>query len=435
MTRPATAPRGRPPRRRRATIAVIAALGVAASALTACSPGETASNVTTLNFFQFKGEALADFQQIIDEFEDEYPTIKVVQNQQPDADTSIRTLLVKRRTPDVITLNAGGKLPELLQAGVFHDFSDDPILQTINPAVQEIIADLGNKEGEVNALGYINNANGIIYNRQIFEEQGLEVPETWDELIEVCEKLKAAGITPFYGTLGDSWTVLPSFNGMGAYAARDGFFDQMREIGADVGADSAVSFSKNFETVAEQQATLYSYAQDGYRGRTYDDGNGAFARGEVAMYMQGVWAMNPIKQANPDIDAGIFPYPVTDNPDDRVLVTGVDVAVMIGRDTPHMEEAKKFVEFMFRPEIIERLAQSQNMIPSVEGAAWSDDPALQSVKPYFDAGRIAGFIDHQVPGSIPLDALVARGLMENDPQATLQRLDSEWAKVSARTIK
>ena len=184
-----------------------------------------------------------------------------------------------------------------------------------------------------------------------------------------------------------------------------------------------------------EQVTLYSYAQDGYRGRTYDDGNGAFARGEVAMYMQGVWAMNPIKQANPDIDAGIFPYPVTDNPDDRVLVTGVDVAVMIGRDTPHMEEAKKFVEFMFRPEIIERLAQSQNMIPSVEGAAWSDDPALQSVKPYFDAGRIAGFIDHQVPGSIPLDALVARGLMENDPQATLQRLDSEWAKVSARTIK
>ncbi|MDF1490180.1 ABC transporter substrate-binding protein [Tessaracoccus caeni] len=434
MTRPATDPRGRP-KRRRATVAVVAALALGATALSACSPGETDANVTTLNFFQFKGEALADFELIIDEFEDENPNIKVIQNQQPDADTSIRTLLVKRRTPDVITLNAGGKLPELLQAGVFYDFSKDPILDTINPAVQEIIADLGNREGEVNALGYINNANGIIYNRQIFKEQGLEVPETWDELIEVCEKLKAAGITPFYGTLGDSWTVLPSFNGMGAYAAQDGFFDQMREIGADVGPDSAVSFSKNFATVAEQQAKLYSYAQDGYRGRTYDDGNGAFARGEVAMYMQGVWAMNPIKQANPDIDAGIFPYPVTDNPDDRVLVTGVDVAVMIGRDTPHMEEAQKFVEFMFRPEIIERLAQSQNMIPSVEGAAWSDDPALQSVKPYFDAGRIAGFIDHQVPGSIPLDALVSRGLMENDPQATLQRLDSEWAKVSARTIK
>lgn len=435
MKRPSTDPRGRPRRPRRKSVAAVAALAVVATALGACSPARWTAASRKLNFFQFKGEALGDFAQIIDEFEVENPDIRVIQNQQPDADTSIRTLLVKRRTPDVITLNAGGKLPELLQAGVFYDFSEDPILETISPAVQEIIADLGNREGEVNALGYINNANGIIYNRQIFEEQGLEVPETWDELIEVCEKLQAAGITPFYGTLGDSWTVLPSFNGIGAYAAQDGFFDQMRETGADVGPDSEVSFVKNFEQAAQQQATLFSYAQDGYRGRTYDDGNGAFARGEVAMYMQGVWAMNPIKQANPDIDAGIFPYPVTDNPDDRVLVSGVDVAVMIGRDTPHMEEAQRFVEFLFRPEIIERFAQSQNMIPSVEGAAWSDDPALQSVKPFFDAGRVAGFIDHQVPGSIPLDALVARGLMENDPAATLQRLDSEWAKVSARTIK
>ncbi|MFT3888245.1 MAG: extracellular solute-binding protein [Arachnia sp.] len=435
MKTTAGGPRWRPHLTRRAALGAAATLALSGVALTACSPASTTSGEVTLNFFQFKGEALADFEQIIAEFEAENPGIKVVQNQQPDADTSIRTLLVKRRTPDVITLNAGGKIGELLRAGVFYDFSDEPVLQTINPAVQEIIADLGNKEGEVNALGYVNNADGIIYNKKIFREQGLDVPETWDELIDVCEKLKAAGITPFYGTLADSWTVLPSFNGMGAYPAKDGFFDQIRELGSAVGASSAVSFQKNFAEIAERQATLYSYSQEGYRGRTYDDGNGAFARGEAAMYMQGVWAMNPIKQANPDIEAGIFPYPMTDNPDDRVLVSGVDVAVMIGRDTPHLAEAKKFVEFLYRPDIIERFAQSQNMIPSVIGAAWSDDPALQSVKPFFDEGRVAGFIDHQVPASIPLDALVSRGLMENDPQATLVRLDSEWAKVAARTIK
>lgn len=426
---------GHPPRVRRASMRLVAALALAPLVVAACSGDSSSSGQTELNFFQFKGEALEDFEQIIAEFEAENPDIKVVQNQQPDGDTAIRTLLVKSRAPDVITLNAGGKLGELLQAGVFHDFSDDPVLQTINPAVQDIIADLGNREGEVNALGYVNNANGIIYNRQIFEEQGLTVPETWDELIAVCDALQAAGITPFYGTLADSWTVLPSFNGLGAYPAQGGFFDEMREIGADVGPDSAVSFAQDFAEVAEQQATLYSYAQDGYRGRTYDDGNAAFARGEVAMYMQGVWAMNPIKQANPDIEAGIFPYPATDNPDDRLLVSGVDVAVMIGRDSPNLEEAQRFVDFLFQPEVIERFAQSQNMIPSVQDAAWSDEPALQSVKSFFDEGRIAGFIDHQVPAGIPLDALVARGLMDNDPQAALQRLDSEWAKVSARTIK
>ncbi len=419
--------------RHRPATAVMTALALAAT-LSACGGTGTADEVTTLNFFQFKGEALKDFEQIIHDFEADNPDIKVIQNQQPDADTAIRTLLVKNRTPDVVTLNAGGKIGQLLDAGVFYDFSQDPVVDTLNPAVQEIIAALGSHDGEVNALGYVNNVNGIIYNKTIFEDQGLEIPETWDELIDTCEKLKAAGITPFYGTLADSWTTLPSFNGMGAFAARDGFFDKMREAGENVDPAKSPSFSVDFAEVAEKQNTLFSYAQEGYRGRTYDDGNAAFARGEVAMYMQGIWALNPIKQANPDIEAGIFPYPVSDNPDDRVLVSGVDVAVMIGRDTPHMEEAKRFVEYLYRPDVIEEFAKSQNMIPAVMDAKWSDDPALQDVKPLFDDGKIAGFIDHQVPAGIPLDSIVTRGLMDNNPMSALATLDNEWAKVAARTI-
>ncbi len=415
--------------------AAIVAAALLTMPLAACTNAQGSGKQTELNFFQFKGEALGDFDQIIAEFEADNPDIKVIQNQQPDADTSIRTLLVKGRAPDVITLNAGGKFGPLLDAGVFYDWSGDPILDTINPAVQDIIMDLSTERSGQYALGYVNNADGIIYNRQIFEEQGLEVPQTWDELIAVCDALEAAGITPFYGTMADSWTVLPSFNGLGAYAARGDFFEEMREQGASTGPNSPVSFQKDFAEAAERQATLYSYAQDGYRGRTYDDGNAAFARGEVAMYMQGIWAISPIKQANPDVDAAIFPYPSTDNPDDRLLVSGVDVAVAIGADTPHLEEAKRFVEFMFRPDIIERFANSQNMIPSVTEAKWSEDAALQSVKPFFDSGQIAGFVDHQVPAGIPLDSIVSRGLMENDPVGAMATLDKEWAKVAARTIQ
>ena len=196
------------------------------------------SGVTTLNFFQFKGEALEDFNKIIADFEAENPDIKVVQNQVADADTIIRTLLVKDKAPDVITLNANGGFGKLAQTGVFYDFSDEPVLQTINPAVQEILAQLGNKEGEVNGLGYVNNANGVIYNQDIFEEQGLEVPETWDEFIAVCDALQDAGITPFYGTLADSWTGLPSFNALGAYPSQGDFWDEMRAEGENVGPDS-----------------------------------------------------------------------------------------------------------------------------------------------------------------------------------------------------
>ncbi|MFD0995722.1 raffinose/stachyose/melibiose transport system substrate-binding protein [Pseudoclavibacter chungangensis] len=390
--------------------------------------------VTTLSFFQFKGEALEDFNRIIADFEAENPDIRVVQNQVADSETLIRTLLVKDKAPDVITLNANGGFGDLAEAGVFYDFSNEPVLRTINRAVQEILAELGNKEGEVNSLGYVNNANGVLYNQDIFAEQGLEIPETWDEFIAVCDALEAAGITPFYGTLGDAWTGMPSWNGIGAYAAQDGFFDELRAEGENVGPDSAVSFQKDFQDVMAKQAELFSYMQDGYRGQMYDDGNAAFARGESAMMLQGIWAVNQIKSINPDVNVAIFPYPVPEDPDDRILVSGVDVAVTMAKDTPHRAEALRFIDYLFEVGVIEDFAASQNMIPSVIGAELSDDAALQSVKPYFDEGRITGFIDHQVPPSIPLTPTIQQFLFDRNADATLSTLDNEWRKVAARTI-
>ncbi|WP_298945131.1 ABC transporter substrate-binding protein [uncultured Microbacterium sp.] len=414
------------------TVAAIAGIGTIV-ALSGCSPS-AGTEVTTLSFFQFKGEALTDFAEIIEDFEAENPDIKVVQNQVADSETAIRTLLVKDKAPDVITLNANGGFGKLAQAGVFYDFSDEPVLQTINPAVQEILAQLGTKDGEINGLGYVNNANGVIYNRDIFEEQGLEVPETWDEFIAVCDALQDAGIDPFYGTLADSWTGMPSWNALGAYPSQDGFFDEMRAQGEDVGPDSPVSFEKDFADAMAQQGQLFSYMQDGYRGRTYDDGNAAFAAGGAAMLLQGIWALSPVKGINPDINAAIFPYPVADDPDDRLLVSGVDVVVTMAKETPHREEALRFIDYLFEVGVIEEFAASQNMIPSVEGAELSDDPALQSVKPFFDEGKITGFIDHQVPASIPLVSIVQQFLFDGDVDAALATLDSEWRKVAARTI-
>lgn len=416
---------------RGATAAVVVVVALAGT-LGGCSSGAD-PGVTTLNFFQFKGEAREDFDRIIEKFEAENPDIHVVQNQVADADTIIRTLLVKDKAPDVITLNGNGNFGRLAQAGVFYDFSDEPVLDTINPAVQDILADLGNKDGEVNSLGYVNNANGIIYNADIFAEQGIEVPETWDELIAACEKLKDAGIQPIYATLADSWTSVPSFNGLGAYAVQDGFFDEMRAEGENVGPDSKASFEQDFAEPLDRELQLYGYAQEGYRGATYDEGNAAFARGEAAMLLQGIWAVNGIKQVNPDINAAIFPYP-TDAEKDRVIVSGVDVTVTMGRNSPHREEALRFIEFMFRPDVIEEFAASQNMIPSVEGAELSDDLALQSVKPFFDDGRITGFLDHQIPPGIPLAEFVQESMFTGDAGAALATLDNEWRKIAARTI-
>ncbi|PPI40842.1 sugar ABC transporter substrate-binding protein [Rathayibacter sp. RFBD1] len=407
-----------------------------AAALASCASSGAGDGVTTLDFFQFKAEAVEDFARIIREFEAANPDIRVIANNVPDPDTAIRTLLVKDKVPDVLTLNGSGYYADLAKAGVFHDFTGDELVERVNPAALDILAALGSFEGnEVNALAFANNADGILYNRTIFAENGIEVPTTWDELIAVCETLTAAGITPFYGALLDNWTGAPAFNALGGQLQPDGFFDAMREEGAALGPDSPVSFTKDYATTMERLGQLFSYTQEGSFGRGYDDGNQAFAAGEAAMYPQGIWAINPVRTNNPDIDLGVFPYPVLDDPADTRVTSGVDVAVAIGRGTPKLEAARRFVDFLLTPGVVEPYVASQAAFSPLVGAAPNSDPTLAELQPYFEQGRLIGFVDHQIPASIPLNPTLQAFLASGDADAALRTLDSEWRKVAARTTR
>ena len=62
------------------------------------------------------------------------------------------------------------------------------------------------------SVPYVANAAGILYNRDMFEEHGWEIPETWDELLALCDEIEAEGILPFYMGYKDTWTCLSPWN-------------------------------------------------------------------------------------------------------------------------------------------------------------------------------------------------------------------------------
>ncbi len=61
------------------------------------------------------------------------------------------------------------------------------------------------------------------------KKAGVTIPETWDELIEVCEKLSAAGIQPFELSFKDSWTILPSWNSLAPATQPESFLEAKKE--------------------------------------------------------------------------------------------------------------------------------------------------------------------------------------------------------------
>ncbi len=103
------------------------------------------------------------------------------------------------------------------------------------------------------------------------------------------KKVKDAGKIPFYFTFKDSWTTLPMFNALASNIPGDKFMDD-RTAGT-------TTFAQGYKEVAEKkQLKLVEFGHKDNFGKGYADGNAAFAKGESAMYLQGVWAIPEIKK-------------------------------------------------------------------------------------------------------------------------------------------
>lgn len=400
---------------------LLAAIVVLATLLSGCS-GD--SGRTTITFFQFKGEAQAYFQDLASQFEAANPDVRVVVDNPADPETALRTRLVKNAVPDVMTLNGNGTFGEFATAKIFRDFSSDPLLQKVNPAFVDVIGNLGRGGAEeVNGIPFAANASGLLYNEELFARYDVEVPQTFDELIAAAEKFEAAGVTPFYGMLSDSWTPQSPLAPLSAQLQPPDFFQQRF-------ADRT-TFAQGWRSTAAELATLYRYTQPDPLSKGYEDGTAAFAKGESAMLLLGSYAIPQIRLGKPSFTVGSMALPATDDPSKTTLVSGVDVLITAAREGEHQAEVDRFISFLMQPEVMTAYCKAQVAIPTIPDLK-NNDPALAGVQSYIDSGRIVGFTDHQFIPAIPLAPLLQTFVLSGDEDTFLNDLDANWDRVAKR---
>src|SRR5690606_24192947 len=66
-------------------------------------------------------------------------------------------------------------------------------------------------DGKVYGVPEIMHSDGLVYNKTLFAQMGLQVPETWEEFVELCELLKREGMIPI--AMGSEWWVPQYFFG------------------------------------------------------------------------------------------------------------------------------------------------------------------------------------------------------------------------------
>ncbi|MGG0845134.1 ABC transporter substrate-binding protein [Peribacillus simplex] len=394
-----------------------------ASLLTGCTNQTTADEKIHIEFFQNKPEAVATFDHLIERFEKLHPNIDIEQNNVPDSETVLRTRLVKEDVPDLLAIGGNATYGDIAEEGLFYDFSKDSAINKVIPDYVNMLNLLGRTNNEVNGIPFATNANMLLYNKDKFKELGLQVPKTWDELINVSKRIQKQGELPFYFTYKDAWTAMVSFNALAGNLQGDNFIQDRNS--------NKTTFTEHYKETLVKMLTLLDYGHKDNFGRDYNAGNRAFANGESVMYIQGSWAISSIKAINPNIKLGSFPLPASNDSSQNKLVSGVDTALTMSKDTPHKKEALMFIHFLLEKENSQYYIKEQNSFSAVKNVLQNDE-ALKELNPYFVQQKITSFPEHYFPASMQAANLIQDFLIKGEVKPFLSKLDDEWNKVKAR---
>ncbi|ATH97491.1 ABC transporter substrate-binding protein [Dermabacter jinjuensis] len=406
---------------RRGFLAGMAGLGTL-GALAGC--GGSTSGGTSLEYFQFKSEAIDLFNSICEEYNAQSNNVRVRQNFQADNVTALRVRLVKNSMPDIVSINGDYNFGSIARSGVFYDFAKTDLLDKVQEGVGAILPSLGaGADGEVNGLPLSTNGSGMIYNKDIFDDFGIQPPKTWDDLIAAAEEFTAGGVDPFYWGFRDNWTGAPMFSSISGNFLPDVAEWYQKRLEGDT----------TFEDLRPVLEKMNQIAKMGNRNKyevDYNGGNQGFAQGKAAIYVHGTYAIPAIRSYNPDINLGTFATPADDPADTRV-VSGVDVALTMGVEPEHEEEALDFMRYLMKEENVLAYCKEQVAFPTLKGTE-TDDPALQGLQEYFANDLIATYSDHNFPQGVNLNNYMQQFLIDHDIDAFIKTLDTQWDKVAKR---
>lgn len=405
---------------------VLAVSMLAAVILPGCGSDEN-SGKTEIEILQYKPEAATYFDQVEEQFNATHDDIHLTISSPNDASTIMRTRFIREDYPDIIGIGGDINYSYYVDADILADVSDYEGLSDVKQSYIDILENLEitPKDGTY-GVPYVANAAGILYNKDMFEEHGWEIPESWSELIDLCEEIQAEGILPFYFGFRDTWTCLAPWNSLAVDLAPA---DTCQQVNA-----GETTFSEEYVEVAEKCLELVSYGPEDPFAYGYNDACTAFANGESAMYPIGSYAVPQILSVNPEMNIDSFVTPGNDDPSKNTLNSGVDLMFAVTAECENKEAAYEVLDFLMEDENIQAYIDDQNAVPCKEGD-FDLAPMLDGMTPFIESGNMTDYQDHYYPSEMAADALIQTYLINKDAEAFLKDFDTRWQRYNRDIIR
>ncbi|WP_438447660.1 extracellular solute-binding protein [Gorillibacterium sp. sgz5001074] len=360
---------------------------------------------------------------IVAAYEAEHPNIKIeLDSLNTDQQKlKLKTQAASKEVPDITIVNPAAQMKPYVDAKLLAPLNDMVEQNGLKGTFQEGILDWYTFDKNLYALPDGNNIAVVFYNKELFQQAGVQVPKTFEEMVDVVKKLKEKKITPMAIGEKDTWT--GSFLFMNMLLRTNGGSGFLSDViaGKKTFEDPAfISAVDAFQSLVQAGAF-----QEGATSFDYNAGENLFKTGKAAMYFMGSWATGGIETSSVNGKVGVFKFPTIGgkgNPNEFMLAPGS--AFAISANSKHLKETKEFLNYFMLnfPKEAFKVKGAVGIAQKVEGdfkAAGYSDMAMEVLGLFKEVkGGDLAFDNTMNPGT-------AQGHLQSIQNLFVQKVDSK----------
>ena len=249
--------------------------------------------------------------------------------------------------------------------------------------------------GKTYAIPSAFGAHSVWYDGRLFRQNGWEAPETWDELIALCEAIRGKGIAPFAYQgkypIYAWWTYVSLLQRTGGLAA----INRVNEM-----SEGAFSHPDAVWAARLLQELSTNHYQQGAMAMTHTESQLEFVNNKAAMIFCGLWLDNEMKESTPSqFEMRTFTVPAVEggkgNP--KLFNGSGWEFIFIPEASRHPEAAMDFVRYMVSPANAPDMGRSIGVISPLKNGTPREvvRPALQSALDMVDDSEGIFFVRHE----------------------------------------
>ncbi|MCX6443840.1 MAG: extracellular solute-binding protein [Actinobacteria bacterium] len=334
-------------------LALLVVAGLSVGTLSACSSSDSGSSDKILRISTIPQGETGDkvWQQAADIFKANNPGWDVqfiIQDDDLYETVGLPNQLTGSNPPDAYYEWAGDRIVQRYNDGFATDLNEKIKSSKIGSLFNADTLLAGQVEGKTVLLPTGQDVTNVIwYDTDVFAKYKLTPPTTWEELLAICAKLKAAGITPFAMGNKDMWVAGNWFAHVYSRIIGEKMYHEIMTLQTPMNSPELVEAMK---IVVEMKKNGYINASA--NSIADNEGYTLFFKGEAAMLPIGSWIVGTQKDEAPNKHMDFFNIPtISGGKGDQSSVIGVTVGYVINAKSEKIDKTVEFFEGFFSDKI------------------------------------------------------------------------------------